>query len=156
VFQLLLPLYDPDAGAITLDGVELEKADPKAVRRRIALVPQTGDLRGERRRERALRPPAGGATARCAPPARRPTHRIYRAFPKSMNSFLGERGCAFSGGQRQLTVDRAGAARRPRGAAPRRGDELASDAESESYVQKALEHLMRGRHHVVVAHRSPR
>src|SRR5207244_13594553 len=40
VFQLLLRYYDPDAGAITLDGVELKKADPKAVRRRIALVPQ--------------------------------------------------------------------------------------------------------------------
>src|SRR5438067_7737785 len=39
-FQLLLRYYDPDAGAITLDGVELKRADPKAARRRIALVPQ--------------------------------------------------------------------------------------------------------------------
>src|SRR6266568_2578767 len=40
VFQLLLRYYDPDSGAITLDGVEVRNADPRAVRRRMALVPQ--------------------------------------------------------------------------------------------------------------------
>jgi len=40
VFQLLLRYYDPDSGAIRLDGVEIAKADPRAVRQRLALVPQ--------------------------------------------------------------------------------------------------------------------
>src|SRR6266704_2486811 len=40
VFQILLRYYDSDAGTITLDGVELRNADPKAVRKRIVLVPQ--------------------------------------------------------------------------------------------------------------------
>ena len=40
VFQLLLRFRDPDGGRITLDGVDLTGADPRAVRQRIGLVPQ--------------------------------------------------------------------------------------------------------------------
>jgi ATP-binding cassette subfamily B protein len=40
VFQLLLRYYDPGGGTITLDGVDVRNADPRAVRRRIGLVPQ--------------------------------------------------------------------------------------------------------------------
>ena len=40
LFHLLLRFYDPESGAISLDGVEVRDADPRDVRRRIALVPQ--------------------------------------------------------------------------------------------------------------------
>ena len=40
VFQLLLRFYDPQAGRVVLDGVDLTAADPLAIRQRIALVPQ--------------------------------------------------------------------------------------------------------------------
>ncbi|MBL8529371.1 MAG: ATP-binding cassette domain-containing protein, partial [Burkholderiales bacterium] len=40
VFQLLLRFYDPESGAVRLDGVDLRAADPIAVRSRVALVPQ--------------------------------------------------------------------------------------------------------------------
>jgi ATP-binding cassette subfamily B protein len=40
VFQLLLRFYDPQSGRLLLDGVPLAEADPLAVRRAIALVPQ--------------------------------------------------------------------------------------------------------------------
>src|ERR1017187_3203531 len=40
LFHLLLRFYDPDSGAISLDGVEIRNADPRDVRGRIALVPQ--------------------------------------------------------------------------------------------------------------------
>jgi len=40
VFQLLMRFYDPSQGAIRIDGVDLTRADPAAVRGRIALVPQ--------------------------------------------------------------------------------------------------------------------
>src|SRR4029079_14944045 len=40
VFQLLLRFYAPESGAITIDGVDLARADPQAVRRRLAVVPQ--------------------------------------------------------------------------------------------------------------------
>ena len=40
IFHLILRFYDPQSGTVTFDGVDLPKADPAAVRREIALVPQ--------------------------------------------------------------------------------------------------------------------
>src|SRR6266851_2632076 len=153
VFQLLLRYYDPDAGAITLDGVELKKADPKAARRRIALVPQDPVIFAASVAEnvRYGRPEASDAEVIAACKAAYATEFIER-LPEGMNSFLGERGVRLSGGQRQrLSIARALLADR----AVLLLDEATSslDAESESYVQKALEHLMRGRTTLIVAHR---
>jgi len=153
VFQLLLRYYDPDAGAITLDGVELKKADPKAVRRRIALVPQEPVIFAASVAEnvRYGRPEASDAEVMAACKAAYASEFIER-LPEGMNSFLGERGVRLSGGQRQrLSIARALLADR----AVLLLDEATSslDAESESYVQRALEHLMRGRTTLIVAHR---
>src|SRR5947207_1133509 len=153
VLQLLLRYYDPDGGAITLDGVELKKADPKAVRRRIALVPQNPVIFAASVAEnvRYGRPEASDAEVLAACKAAYASEFIER-LPEGMSSFLGERGVRLSGGQRQrLSIARALLADR----ALLLLDEATSslDAESESYVQKALEHLMRGRTTLVVAHR---
>ncbi len=40
VFQLLLRFYDPQQGAVRIDGVDVRSADPRAVRGRLAVVPQ--------------------------------------------------------------------------------------------------------------------
>src|SRR5881296_139668 len=153
VFQLLLRYYDPDAGAITLDGVELGKADPKSARRRIALVPQDPVIFAASVAEnvRYGRPEASDAEVIAACKAAYASEFIER-LPEGMNSFLGERGVRLSGGQRQrLSIARALLADR----AVLLLDEATSslDAESENYVQKALEHLMRGRTTLIVAHR---
>ena len=64
IFHLILRFYDPASGAVAFDGVPLTDADPLALRRRIALVPQdTVDLRRLRPREHPLRP-AGGERRR--------------------------------------------------------------------------------------------
>ncbi len=153
VFQLLLRYYDPEAGAIALDGVELKRVDPKAVRRRIALVPQDPVIFAASVAEnvRYGRPQASDAEVVAACEAAYASEFIER-LPEGMNSFLGERGVRLSGGQRQrLSIARALLADR----AVLLLDEATSslDAESESYVQKALEHLMRGRTTLIVAHR---
>ncbi len=153
VFQLLLRYYDPDAGAITLDGVELKKADPKSARGRIALVPQDPVIFAASVAEnvRYGRPEASDAEVLAACKAAYATEFIER-LPEGMSSFLGERGVRLSGGQRQrLSIARALLADR----AVLLLDEATSslDAESESYVQRALEHLMRGRTTLIVAHR---
>src|SRR5437667_344808 len=152
-FQLLLRYYDPDAGAIALDGVELEKADPKAARRRIALVPQDAVIFAASVAEnvRYGRPEASDAEVFAACKAAYASEFIER-LPEGMNSFLGERGVRLSGGQRQrLSIARALLADR----AVLLLDEATSslDAEREGYVQRALEHLMRGRTTLIVAHR---
>src|SRR5881296_2862447 len=109
VFQLLLRYYDPDAGAITLDGVELKKADPKSARRRIALVAQDPVIFAASVAEnvRYGRPEASDAEVIAACKAAYASEFIER-LPEGMNSFLGERGVRLSGGQRQrLSIARA-------------------------------------------------
>ncbi len=153
VFQLLLRYYDPQSGRITLDGVELKNADPRAVRKRIALVPQDPVIFAASVAEnvRYGRPQASDAEVLAACKAAYASEFIER-LPEGMRSFLGERGVRLSGGQRQrLSIARALLADR----AVLLLDEATSslDAESESYVQRALEHLMRGRTTLIVAHR---
>jgi len=153
VFQLLLRYYDPDSGSITLDGMELRDADPRALRQRIALVPQDPVIFAASVAEnvRYSRPAASDAEVLAACKAAYAAEFIER-LPQGMNSFLGERGVRLSGGQRQrLSIARALLADR----AVLLLDEATSslDAESEHYVQMALEHLMRGRTTLVVAHR---
>jgi len=153
VFQLLLRYYDPSAGRITLDGVELKSADPLALRRRIALVPQDPVIFAANVAEnvRYGRPEASDAEVAAACEAAYASEFIAR-LPEGMNSFLGERGVRLSGGQRQrLSIARALLADR----AVLLLDEATSslDAESEHYVQRALERLMQGRTTLIVAHR---
>jgi len=153
VFQLLLRYYDPASGSITMDGVRLADAVPRELRSRIALVPQDPVIFAASVAEnvRYGRPRASDAEVAAACKAAYATEFIER-LPDGMNSFLGERGVRLSGGQRQrLSIARALLADR----AVLLLDEATSslDAESESYVQRALEHLMRGRTTLIVAHR---
>jgi ATP-binding cassette subfamily B protein len=153
VFQLLLRYYDPSSGSIMLDGVELRNADPRELRSRIALVPQEPVIFAASVAEnvRYGRPQASDAEVAAACEAAYAAEFIER-LPDGIGSFLGERGVRLSGGQRQrLSIARALLADR----AVLLLDEATSslDAESESYVQRALEHLMRGRTTLIVAHR---
>jgi len=153
VFQLLLRFYDPQSGAVRLDGVELKRADPAAVRARIALVPQEPAIFATSVREnvRYGRPEANDADVEAACEAAFAKAFVHE-LPERYDTFLGERGVRLSGGQRQrLAIARAILADRP----VLLLDEATSalDAESERMVQLALETLMRGRTSLVIAHR---
>ncbi|MGE5170700.1 MAG: ABC transporter transmembrane domain-containing protein [Rudaea sp.] len=153
VFQLLLRFYDPEAGHIRIDGVDLQTADPREARRRVALVPQdpvifAGSVLDN---VRYGRPDATEAEVRAACDAAYATEFI-EALPQGLASPLGERGVRLSGGQRQrLAIARAILADRPILLL----DEATSalDAESERIVQRALAHLMAGRTVLMIAHR---
>jgi len=153
VFQLLLRFYDPQSGAVRIDGVELRAADPQAVRRRLALVPQEPVLFAASVSEnvRYGRPDATEDDVRAACEAAYAAEFVER-LPEGYDSFLGERGVRLSGGQRQrLAIARAILADRPILLL----DEATSalDAESEQVVQLALERLMTGRTVLIIAHR---
>jgi len=153
VLQLLLRYYDADAGAISLDGVELRRADPRALRTRLALVPQDPVIFAASVREnvRYGRPDASDADVEEACTAAYASEFIER-LPEAMDTFLGERGVRLSGGQRQrLSIARALLADR----AVLLLDEATSslDAASEHYVQMALARLMQNRTTLIVAHR---
>jgi len=153
VLQLLLRYYDSDSGVISLDGVELRRADPRALRKRLALVPQDPVIFAASVREnvRYGRPSASDAEVEQACAAAYAGEFIER-LPEGMDTFLGERGVRLSGGQRQrLSIARALLADR----AVLLLDEATSslDAASEHYVQMALARLMQNRTTLVVAHR---
>ncbi|MCX9156232.1 ABC transporter transmembrane domain-containing protein [Niveibacterium sp. 24ML] len=153
VFQMLLRFYDPASGIITIDGVPLHQADPRAVRERIALVPQEPVIFAMSVLEnvRYARPQATLAEVRAACEAAY-ADEFVKNLPQGYDTDLGERGVKLSGGQRQrIAIARAILADRPILLL----DEATSalDAESERVVQAALEYLMRGRTTLVIAHR---
>jgi ATP-binding cassette subfamily B protein len=153
VFQLLLRFYDPSAGAVLLDGVDLRRVDPGAARSRIALVPQDPVIFAASVWDnvRYGRLDASDAEVLRACEAAYAAEFLQR-LPEGMDTFLGERGVRLSGGQRQrIAIARAVLSDRP----VLLLDEATSalDAESERVVQAALEHLMQGRTTLIIAHR---
>jgi ATP-binding cassette subfamily B protein len=153
LFHLLLRFYDATAGTISFDGVPVRAADPKALRSRIALVPQDSVVFAASAREniRFGRPDASDAEVERAAALAHATEFINR-LPEGFDAQLGERGVQLSGGQRQrIAIARAIL----RDAPLLLLDEATSalDAESETLVQTALEELMRHRTTLVIAHR---
>ena len=152
-FQLLLRFYDPQQGRVVLDGVDIARADPHAVRQRIGLVPQDTVLFGTSAREniRFGRPDATDEEVEAAARAAA-ADEFIRALPEGYETFLGERGTRLSGGQRQrIAIARAILKNPPLLLL----DEATSalDAESERVVQQALEQLMATRTTIIIAHR---
>ena len=153
VFQLLLRFYDPTLGRVTLDGVDARAADPRELRRRVAVVAQEPVIFAASVLEnvRYGRPGASDDEVR---DALRQAYALefVEKLPEGLAAPLGERGVKLSGGQRQrIAIARAILADR----AVLLLDEATSslDAESEKAVQMALERLMHGRTTLVIAHR---
>lgn len=153
VFALILRFYDPSAGRILVDGIDLRHCDALALRRSVALVPQDPVIFAASVTEnvRFGRPEASAAEVRDACAAAHALEFIER-LPQGFDTDLGERGVKLSGGQRQrLSIARALLADRPILLL----DEATSalDAESERQVAAALERLAAGRTTLVIAHR---
>jgi ATP-binding cassette subfamily B protein len=153
IIQLLMRFYDPQEGAIRLDGIDLRDLTRADLRGAMALVPQDPVIFATTAREniRFGRPSATDAeideAARAAA-----AHDFITALPEGYETQLGERGVMLSGGQKQrIAIARAIL----RDAPVLLLDEATSalDAESERAVQKAVERLAEGRTTLVVAHR---
>ena len=153
LFQLALRFYDPQEGRVTLDGVDLRDADPAAIRKRIAFVPQESVLFAASAKDnlRYGRWDASDAEIEDAAKAAN-AHEFIVQLPGGYDSQLGEGGARLSGGQRQrIAIARALLRDSPLLLL----DEATSalDARSEQLVQEALERLMKTRTTVVIAHR---
>ncbi len=152
VLQLLLRFYDPQRGVVRLDGVDVARLDPAALRARIGIVPQDPVIFSASAAEniRFGRPEASDAAVRAA--ARAAHADFLEALPAGYETFLGAKGVRLSGGQRQRVAIARAILRDPEVLLL---DEATSalDAESEQAVQQALAALSRGRTTVVVAHR---
>jgi len=153
VIQLLLRFYDPQSGAIRIDGTDLRDMARGEFRKRIALVPQDPVIFAATAREniRFGRPEATDAEVEAAAQAAA-AHEFLAALPEGYDTYVGERGVMLSGGQKQrIAIARAIL----RDAPILLLDEATSalDAESERAVQVAVERLAQGRTTLIVAHR---
>ena len=153
LFQLAERFYDPQVGAVKLDGVPLTAVDPAAIRRNMALVPQEGILFAASARDN-LRYGNWDASDEAIWQAAEAANAadFLRELPEGLDTQLGERGVRLSGGQRQrMAIARA----LLRDAPILLLDEATSalDAESERLVQQALDRLMDSRTTLVIAHR---
>jgi ATP-binding cassette subfamily B protein len=153
VFRLLLRFYDPQAGRVLLDGVDVREADPAEVRARLALVAQESPLFSGTAVEnvRFGREAASLTEVKAAVRAAQAEH-FLAALPQGIDTQIGERARSLSGGQRQrLAIARA----LVRHAPILLLDEATSalDAENERLVQRALDEAMVGHTTLVIAHR---
>ncbi len=153
IFSLILRFYDADSGLVAIDGVPVAEADPRELRRRIALVPQDVAIFDDTiaANIRYGRPEATRAEVEQAAQLAQ-IDGFIAGLKQGYEEKLGERGVALSGGQRQrIALARAVL----RDAPLLLLDEATSalDAESEFAVQKALERLTADRTTLVIAHR---
>ncbi len=153
IIQLLQRFYDPQAGRVCLDGIDIATLAREDFRREIALVPQDPVIFATTAREniRFGRPDASDAEVEAAAQAAA-AHAFITALPEGYESEVGERGVMLSGGQKQrIAIARAIL----RDAPILLLDEATSalDAESERAVQDAVDRLAQGRTTLIVAHR---
>jgi len=151
--QLVPRLLDPDSGAVLVDGIDLRRLDPEALRRHIGFVPQetflfSATIAGniafgvesatddEIRRAAELAGLAGD----------------IEAFPNGYQTMVGERGITLSGGQKQRTAIARAILRDPRILIL--DDALSSvDTLTEERILTHLAEVMKGRTVILISHR---
>ncbi|MGB6118712.1 MAG: ABC transporter transmembrane domain-containing protein, partial [Mesorhizobium sp.] len=153
IFQLIQRFYDPQAGAVSLDGIDIRMADPTDLRRHIAIVPQDVTIFAASVADNIAfgRPDASRESIEEAARQALADEFVTR-LQDGYDTQVGERGVTLSGGQRQrIAIARAIL----RDAPILLLDEATSalDAQSETLVQAGLERLMTGRTTLVIAHR---
>ncbi|XP_045639269.1 ATP-binding cassette sub-family B member 10, mitochondrial [Ursus americanus] len=156
VVSLLLRLYDPTSGTISLDGHDIRQLNPVWLRSKIGTVSQEPILFSCSIAENI----AYGADD----PSSVTTEQIERVadvanagafirnFPQGFNTVVGEKGVLLSGGQKQRIAIARALLKNPKILLL---DEATSalDAENEHLVQEALDRLMEGRTVLIIAHR---
>jgi ATP-binding cassette subfamily B protein len=153
IAAMLLRLYDPNEGAISLDGHDIRQLDASWLRRKIGTVAQEPVLFSTAiaANIRYGRPEATDDEVEAAARAAN-AHDFISELPDGYETEVGERGVRLSGGQKQRVAIARALLKDPPILIL---DEATSslDAESESLVQDALERLMANRTSLVIAHR---
>ncbi|MFJ6482516.1 MULTISPECIES: ABC transporter ATP-binding protein [unclassified Streptomyces] len=153
IAQLLPRLYDADAGAVRLGGIDVRHLTADSIRETLGMVTQDGHLFHESVRANLLlaRPEASEEEVWEALRRAR-LDGLVASLPDGLDTVVGERGYRLSGGERQrLTIARLLLARQRVVILDEATAHL--DSTSEAAVQEALGEALAGRTAVVIAHR---
>ena len=110
IAQLLLRMYDPTMGSISIDGTDLRQMDLQELRRQISFVPQDVFLFSDTISNNILFSPGGNSNGETATLAARyaVVEREIESFHDRYDTMVGERGVTLSGGQKQrISIARA-------------------------------------------------
>ena len=146
-------LFDPTAGSVLLDGVDVRRLDPAEVRRHIGFVPQETFLFSATIAENI----AFGVDGATEEEIRRAAEMAGLAsdiegFPKGYETLVGERGITLSGGQKQRTAIARALLRDPRILIL--DDALSAvDTLTEERILTHLAGVMKGRTVILISHR---
>ncbi|MGQ4618175.1 ABC transporter transmembrane domain-containing protein [Nocardia sp. R7R-8] len=153
IAQLVSRLYDVDAGAVRLNGVDVRELTTGSLRDTVGLVTQDGHLFHDTIRANLLLARPEATEDELWDALRRARLRdLVAALPDGLETVVGERGYRLSGGERQrLTIARL-LLKQPRVVIL---DEATAslDSTSEAAVQEALSEALEGRTALVIAHR---
>lgn len=153
VISLLERFYDPEAGEVLIDGVNIKKLQIKWLRDKLGLVSQEPILFATSIRENILYGKAGATDSEIRTAIELANAaKFIDKLPEGLDTMVGEHGTQLSGGQKQRIAIARAILKNPRILLL---DEATSalDAESERVVQDALDKVMTNRTTVVVAHR---
>jgi subfamily B ATP-binding cassette protein MsbA len=150
----LIPrFYEVTHGSVTIDGIDIRDVTLKSLRSQIAIVTQQTILFDDTIYNNI----AYGDITKTREKVEEAAHAAYaydfiRDLPEQFDTVIGEQGVRLSGGERQrICIARAILKDAPILVLDEATSSL--DAESELYIQKALENLMKGRTTLVIAHR---
>jgi ABC-type multidrug transport system fused ATPase/permease subunit len=151
---MLIPrLYDADAGAVLVDGVDVREVDPGSLRREVAVVSDDAFLFSATLGENiAYARPEASDDEILAAAGRAGLAELVDGLPDGLDTIVGERGLTLSGGQRQRVAIARALLAEPRILIL---DDATSsvDATTESRIKEALGEVMEGRTTFVIAHR---
>ena len=150
---LVASFLDPGSGLITVDGKDLSKLSLASYRSQLGVVLQDDFLFEGTIRENIVFPKTGASDAEIEMAAQAAyVYEFANRFEKGLDTIIGERGVKLSGGQRQRIAIARAILANPRILIL---DEATSnlDTESETFIQKSLGALMKGRTTFVIAHR---
>jgi ABC-type multidrug transport system fused ATPase/permease subunit len=151
--NLIARFYDPTAGVVAIDGVDVRQVTVRSLRSQIGLVPQETVLFAGTIRENIAYARPDASLDEVVDAARAANaHDFIAALPHGYETLLGDDGLQLSGGQRQRLAIARALLNRPRLLI---FDEATSalDSESEAAIQDALDRIARGRTTFIIAHR---
>lgn len=153
IIQLILKFYSPNKGQIVINDIDIANVSESSVRQLAALVPQDVMLFGGSIRDNIRYGKLNASDEEVMNAAKRANAwEFISGFPEGLDTLVGEKGVKLSGGQKQRIAIARAILRDPDLLIL---DEATSslDAQSESYIQEALEAFMENRTTIIIAHR---